>query len=1318
MSNPWDDYTTASDESGPWDDYKKEDSLGDKSLGILEAGASMLAPLPSQIAGGVRGLSTLLSGQGLDKANEALESTMKSNFGFGAYEPSTSTGKRYAENLGHALNKPVEWAGDAGEFIGGSGGRLAGEVVAGTAMALVDPLVIGAGVKGMIGRAGKSVKKPIDVAALEQEMKTPVKKETAPWEDYTQGEMFPDAENVATPYNAGQAGVVEPITPKRQARQMELQMEDPPTVNVDAAGVSIPKGQERNVDLAKDQALADLDARARQDMLAQLPENHRRWAEGPAKTAELDALDEKLSFNRRTRKQGGGVLIGENEPKRLPLDVAWLAKDKDRFVEPSSTDLAALSKDVAENGVKKPITVTVHDGMGYITDGNNRLAAAKASGHEDIPYKVETTNVPFTAEQVGKSVPIEAMGIAPEQLVVRPKSKEALAAEDWLNNFNNKESPWVPKSQRGAIKIDWRDKDPLNHMKKIPGMDRRLKNLLPDQSTPEEFFTTHKNTPDIEQNLVQKGFNMLTKGGVYMTMKTDNPLIKRVVDRFLDADSNAKAATQLYVHEYMEPLARKLNDNEKADVWAAIKVAEGAKRPLTEDMMARYGFNEKQIEWAKSHQEVMGVMYEKLADSMRAAGIEPVSPMVAYAASRARGDFRRLIYNKEGSIIGILGANTRRGLEQDIKKYKQLNKYAVVGEERYFGGRGKDGTVEGFNQMLEFLSNNDPAIKDFVTKVNEQAQKDAFDYMNAKSHTMKKKGIFGMEGDKPFLNAVENAKEGMRAQVRYAETMIKWAEISEAVKDTKQFMSPANGLEMPNAKSYLNNYIDNALGHNPTELGRALEGLTAAFGKTTGLGTSIPARVMTDAKQLTNGLLLGLNPLFLTANMIQPFKAMPEMSAMLKSMGLSKSFDFGTGYSYIGKAAMDMMKEQHHGKLDPVITEALKYAKDKHVYASDLFETGGDISYTPRLIGNKITQAGAGQIEYVTRKAMYLAFTRMLHENGITPKQGLFEASKKLTDMSMNNYSSIEAPMGYSALGGAGRAAYNLMSYKHNELSRTAMFARDLPADKFGSPLLVNLAAQVAFAGIKGTILYAEANEIVKFITSKLGKPTSITKLLLDSDMSKFISHGMFAGVGADMSNRLGMQVFPGSVADAVMPGAGKLVDVAKAGATAIGSPNEYNVKNLIREMSPAAIAGPLDRTWFSPETADGEELALNRGKVEATAVRNKADKAWKSIGGTGLNESIQKTRSYENAQIEQAYINKRKSIVDNMAKEFFTKGAIPDKLAEKYVDYEGDPETLKREIRKIAEEQAIDAPTLQLLKLSASKSVGAAYKLQRRGVQ
>lgn len=144
MATDWEDIPSVGD---GWEDIPNDSSFGEKAIGALDAAATMFAGTPAQIAGGLHGLSTLLAGQGLDKANENLEKTTRSNFGFGEYTPMTKKGEEFSGAVSSALEKPVELAGDFGERIAGNEGRLAGELWTRSAMELVDPLVL-AGVGG------------------------------------------------------------------------------------------------------------------------------------------------------------------------------------------------------------------------------------------------------------------------------------------------------------------------------------------------------------------------------------------------------------------------------------------------------------------------------------------------------------------------------------------------------------------------------------------------------------------------------------------------------------------------------------------------------------------------------------------------------------------------------------------------------------------------------------------------------------------------------------------------------------------------------------------------------------------------------------------------------------------------------------------------------------------------------------------------------------------------------------------------------------------------------------------------------------------
>jgi len=120
---------------------------------------------------------------------------------------------------------PIEWSGDAGEYVGGSGGRLAGEVMAGSAMALIDPLAIGGVAKGMIGKGGKP--KPTPNISRAEQMLAEVDRPPAP---VNETPKFTPPTNEARPIVVDRNGVATDGMPDQgaqlgKARAEELQVQ-------------------------------------------------------------------------------------------------------------------------------------------------------------------------------------------------------------------------------------------------------------------------------------------------------------------------------------------------------------------------------------------------------------------------------------------------------------------------------------------------------------------------------------------------------------------------------------------------------------------------------------------------------------------------------------------------------------------------------------------------------------------------------------------------------------------------------------------------------------------------------------------------------------------------------------------------------------------------------------------------------------------------------------------------------------------------------------------------------------------------------------
>ena len=276
------------------------------------------------------------------------------------------------------------------------------------------------------------------------------------------------------------------------------------------------------------------------------------------------------------------------------------------------------------------------------------------------------------------------------------------------------------------------------------------------------------------------------------------------------------------------------------------------------------------------------------------------------------------------------------------------------------------------------------------------------------------------------------------------------------------------------------------------------------------------------------------------------------------------------------------------------------------------------------------------------------------------------------------------------------------------------MFAREIGKNKNMIPVLTQLAATVAAAGIQGSVLYEEADWLYKQITKAMGKPDSLGRVVLDfsQEAAKYtkndnaLSHGVFSYLGLDMSKGLGISdVMPNSLGEAMFPGGSKLVDIGAAGLSAVSDPSEMNLKRLAREAAPGLVTGPMDRNWFSEQTPAGER-GQNRKTLVGQVIRNDADKMAKNFGFTGIHESVVKQKLYDVSQRNLAYSDLRTSVMKKMNDSLKSDGKVTQQQLDAYLNYEGDPNTIASDLEGMLNAQQIDAVSAARLKALIAKSV------------
>ena len=1359
---------------------------------ILGVGSSFLAA-PAQ---GLRALGELAGGADLNTALERSESSAEAL----TYQPRTQTGKGITEGV---MNTLRDYQQEVGNKFAGDQARLnqqrmnkgtlsAADLAAENTERAFGEVVGGIYAPGLVAPSRKTnapaapkapVKKPVDkLEALKQQLETP--------------EVKPEAEiNVAADVaRLHDQAIVDKLKDidKELSFKEDLDLLDSGSKEMVAQGKLNERQTVMEQDVAR-QAGLDFNAaeRARQEAA---PTGAKELAAEQA----VDAHPFVQKAVERVTKQEELIIKLTEQVKKGRAQAATLArevKNLENFELALEKTRANVQKGTGEgaSGGKQPVPFSfggkggkqrgavnpdvfregfekIVEGVGKVTyhiksrpsdtlpmvDVVAKLGKEKVgeysfySKEHDLVAAGAATDPSFRHQGIAKGAYKAVAELGNDIVPSGLQTKEGKAMWEGFKR-NGLADPngrgYIPKGQRGALLIDPSQSKQGKFLEDSPAL--KLPTIIPERLTIDQVKEISKAVPDVEQNAVQRFINLGTKGGIYQGLKTDHPIVKYTYEHFSEADRLARGDIQSNVHDKLGPATRLLEKGaERVDTWDAVNLGDMIEKQITPEQMRASGYSEKQIAYVETHRAVMDAALEAGNRARKVAGMKPITKRQGYAIMKMTGDYRQMIYkldeNGDRVIVGAVGSNFRPLLKHRAKQFMEQG--YELGEVKYHGGvpRHKGSAQESLAQVLEIIAKDDPNVAEFIKVMEEISINEAYSFMNARKHTLAKKGIFGMEGRKtdegisPKLLrklAEKNADEGLQAQLDYAEVMFKWGRMSEAVEKVGPVLADAT-IDAPNAKLWAEHYVQNALGYNPSKMGHYLEqaiaeGLGSKYNIIPGQpGYSVVRSGMALARKSVNTVLLSLDPIFNLTNVVQPFKAMPGMMAYLQGKGLAKDFDFGTGYLYLGKAALTSWRARTKQPLTEVEAGAFSYAKTHRVYGSDLVEQSNrgkkDFGYKV----DKVANFALSNIESGTRELMFLSMTEMLHKNGLSVKNGLYEAAHNLTDMAMNNYSAVERPPMYNAAGPLGDMAVNLSSFKHNELSRIALFARQIAEEKTAKPLLAELATQIAYAGVKGVVAYEAADYLYRFITKKLGKPDSLSLAVIRmseaagrevnkltgakkdglGDASYALSHGGFSLLGLDMSKRLGLgHVVGDNAIDIAFPGGSKLVDIGAAGAKAISDPTEMNAKRFASEVVPRPFATNMDLEWFSK----GEQGA-NKRTLEAGVKRTPLDMAAKRLGGTGIHESVEKEKLYQTQAIKQAYADRRIKPLEHARDELFSTGKVSEETVKAYLKPEGDINTLMSDISRMAKEQKIPAKDRELLKATMSRSITSLRHAQR----
>lgn len=671
-----------------------------------------------------------------------------------------------------------------------------------------------------------------------------------------------------------------------------------------------------------------------------------------------------------------------------------------------------------------------------------------------------------------------------------------------------------------------------------------------------------------------------------------------------------------------------------------------------------------------------------------------VTDGVANANSKWEYDQAKKYFQDKGMELIEL---PRKGLKQDTKV-----------------GRTFDGTMNLLSALAEF----DPRFADAKAELDSFLKNQTKNLYNFNVHELKKKGVEGNIGNKPWLDAKQNAKENLEAEVNYLDEAFKYWNYQEVLNKTKQLVDDPALANQPNTRKYLDKYVKQLTGNNLHPVGAAINSLVDMGFKAAGqsaakVGLEVgenPNKVMAGARELGSALMMNIYaPAFAGVQLIQMFQGgLPEAFKIANESGLSTASALDSmqkGMLYRGLIpALETMGWLDKTKLPKEILEDYHWMREHAMDHYNEAQMSHEASQNPKWTQTKNATFWPTRIpEMITRPMVFLWYSDLFRKAGLSGEE-LHVTAKNATDYAMVNYHPDERPMVYQELGVAGQGVGALRTYSHNQLEQ--MITRTKEAKQNPQAFMAMTAFAVALMGVAGLPFYNELDELV--VQPLTGK--SARSWLDDVLHPALLDGAASAYTGLDYQTRFSMaDMVPGNAAEAIAgPQLTKMADIA-------GGVYDY-IKNQdiqsFNELAKAAIPTGMYGAYEQANLVDKEGYVLDKeGQRKYSQPRTEREQAIRKYSGIRpLRERVEDSELYADRKSFKKLTDKQREAANRMKASLNLKDMEGFESAmQSYLDNQGDPKNIQSIIKKGQEMQALSAR--QRASGMPSNSVGSVNK-------
>jgi ADP-Ribosyltransferase in polyvalent proteins len=900
----------------------------------------------------------------------------------------------------------------------------------------------------------------------------------------------------------------------------------------------------------------------------------------------------------------------------------------------------------------------------------------------------------------------------------------------------------LPDSIKNLFSSD-KDKKPGSTLHElIPAMSRSL-------DTPEKVIDALKDQTDIpERGTTRKLQEATQKGLLYAKEQHNNALLNFTYNEVAKAGDAIANLKKELVDTTLLPGLRELNDKEFVHLQQVMM--EGMKEKMTftpDELQTHYGFTEKQTKLYNDFQHAFEEGYQRINATRELQNKPPISRYVGYMAGMAKGAYKRLVSiemrkpngeiikdekgNPVMTVVGIIGSDWRHITDKRMEAIKKEHPEYTFSEEKYSGpGQYGKREMSSLVEALGILSENNPSVEAFAKQMQDIMSSEAESYRGAKKHTMAKKGIWGMEGDKPkeWATPEQNALDGMKGQIEYLNKIIEWSEYSKAAEQVgKVLADPDVQLKHKNAAERSTEYLQNVLGTDPQ---KGLDIMVSELAKSLGMPPSFLEKAASWNKKVFNAVFLALGPMFLIANHISGAVAFPAMAQYLSSKGVRLGPDMGTGLSHIAEGIVASV-DGYRGKLKTEFDKkAWQALKDFAVTDPQLMGHSTSLRKGTGYYAKEVLHTGAAGSEGMPRAAVFMGVSRLLRDAGFENDPNIFHVARDVTDMAMGVFRQEEQPTAYNQFGPLKPLASQLSTFLTNSNSNLMMLGRIGFREGNFKPIGMAILSSLLMSGVMGVPGFTQADWLFEQISSAMGKPTTLVNEILKMTRSKTGGDALSVGVpsavtGIDMHTSFGRPnlIPPFFTGASAMAKAG--TDLWNGGKDALSGDVAGGVMDAKRaaiHLSPPIARKNLEMEWFGDKKPNGNVLmhSLQKGKgTQGTMELTPTEVTARRMGFNMVSSFKKSQEDYQRNLIDQHLQDKQQKIMTSLDESLTSsKGKVnPEKVRDyldKYIEAEGDPKTFVTQLNsKVLADNTTNVQRY-LMQKANSGSLSAARALKR----